>query len=120
MSLPVQLGRQMTLSCNGNKALSLCVFKPPFAGAKIFTPTTQLEGGRIRMSERSGGDAKICEIVVDKVKRKDLGKWRCVAKCDCGSPKGAAFTVVETPVSAAQSQSTSDNNTNESGGVEYT
>ena len=29
-----------------------------------------------RMSERSGGDSKICEIVVDKVKRKDLGKWR--------------------------------------------
>ena len=31
------------------QALSLCIFKPPFAKkAKIFTPTTQLEGGRIR------------------------------------------------------------------------
>ena len=28
------------------------------------------------MSERSSGDPKICEIVVDKVERKDLGKWR--------------------------------------------
>ena len=29
-----------------------------------------------RMSERSGGDARMCEILVDKVEKKDLGKWR--------------------------------------------
>ena len=29
-----------------------------------------------RMSERSGEDARMCAIVVDKVEKKDLGKWR--------------------------------------------
>ena len=29
-----------------------------------------------RMNERSGEDARMCEIVVDKVEEKDLGKWR--------------------------------------------
>ena len=29
-----------------------------------------------RMSERSGEDARMCEILVDKVEKKDLGKWR--------------------------------------------
>ena len=29
-----------------------------------------------RTSERAGKDPKICEIVVDNVKKKDLGVWR--------------------------------------------
>ena len=29
-----------------------------------------------RMSERSGEDARMCEIVVDNVEKKDLGEWR--------------------------------------------
>ena len=28
------------------------------------------------MSERADGDPKICEIVVNKVEKKDLGDWR--------------------------------------------
>merc|ERR1719234_577169 len=98
VSFPVQFGRPVTLSCNGNKALGLCVFKPPFSKRPwIFTPGTQHDNGRIRTSERSVGDAKRCEIVVDKVEKKDLGKWRCVARCSCGNPKGIVFTLSETP-----------------------
>merc|ERR1719234_1655092 len=105
ISLPVQFGRPATLSCNGNKALGLCVFKPPFAKRPwIFTPGTQHENGRIRMSERSGGDARMCEILVDKVEKKDLGKWRCVARCSCGSPKGIVFTLSETPTQPANDE----------------
>jgi len=97
VSMPVQLGNTMTLSCNANKALSLCIFKPPFAKrAKIFTPTTQLEDGRIRMSEQSSGDPRVCEIVVYKVESKDLGNWRCVVKCKCNLFKGKHFNVSET------------------------
>jgi len=98
VSVPVQLGRPMTISCNGNKALGLCVFKPPFAKrAKIFSPTTQLEDGRIRMSERAAGDPRICEIRVSKLESKDLGSWRCVVKCKCNMFKGKHFNVLETP-----------------------
>ena len=32
------------------------------------------------MSEGSARDKKKCEIVVDKVERKDLGKWRSKQK----------------------------------------
>merc|ERR1719260_54894 len=79
VSALVQIGKPMTVSCNANKALKACVFKPPFAKrAKVFTPATQLENGRIRMSERAIGDPKICEIVVNKVESKDLGDWKCV------------------------------------------
>ena len=37
------------------------VKKPPFSN---------------RMSERAKGDPKICEILVNKVEKKDLGDWR--------------------------------------------
>merc|ERR1719234_2179247 len=105
ISFPVQFGRPVTLSCNGNKALGLCVFKPPFAKRPwIFTPGTQHENGRIRMSEKSGGDAIMCEILVDKVEKKDLGKWRCVARCSCGTPKGIVFTLSETPTQPANDE----------------
>merc|ERR1719234_811612 len=119
VSMPVQLGNTITLSCNANKALSLCIFKPPFAKkAKIFTPTTQLEGGRIRMSEQSGGDPKMCEIVVDKVESKDLGKWRCVVRCKCNNLKGKHFDVSETPGVQETPENAPENSAPENGAPE--
>ena len=70
-----------------------------------------------RMSERSARDKKKCEIVVDKVEKKDLGKWRskqkydiimdrkklsvnfprCLIQCICKTVKGRFLNVVETP-----------------------
>merc|ERR1712179_429741 len=103
VSAPVQIGKQMTVSCNANRALELCVFKPPFAEkAKMFTPATQLEYGRIRLSERAKGDPKICEILVDKVEKKDLGDWRCVVGCTCYQNEGGILTVTETQDSMAK------------------
>merc|ERR1712179_876166 len=98
VSAPVQIGKQMTVSCNANRALELCVFKPPFAKkATMFTPATQLEYGRIKLSERAKGDPKICEILVNKVEKKDLGDWRCVVGCTCYQNEGGILTVTETP-----------------------
>merc|ERR1712179_109707 len=103
VSAPVQIGKQMTVSCNANRALELCVFKPPFAKkAKMFTLATQLEYGRIRLSERAKGDPKICEILVNKVEKKDLGDWRCVVGCTCYQNEGGILTVTETQDSMAK------------------
>merc|ERR1719158_618843 len=72
----------MTIACIANTAVQhWCVFKMPCAKkAKIFTPKTQYDGGRIKMTKRSKEDPKICEILVDKVKSKDLGAWRCLVR----------------------------------------
>merc|ERR1712179_348133 len=111
VSAPVQIGKQMTVSCNANRALELCVFKPPFAKkAKMFTPATQLEYGRIRLSERAKGDPKICEILVDKVEKKDLGDWRCVVGCTCYQNEGEILTVTETQDSMAKEVEALKNN----------
>merc|ERR1712179_718171 len=111
VSAPVQIGKQMTVSCNANRALELCVFKPPFAEkAKMFTPATQLEYGRIRLSERAKGDPKICEILVDKVEKKDLGDWRCVVGCTCYQNEGEILTVTETQDSMAKEVEALKNN----------
>ena len=36
----------------------------------------ETESHLIRLSERSVGDPRVCELLVDKVEEKDLGKWR--------------------------------------------
>ena len=36
----------------------------------------EIENHLIRLSKRSVGDPRVCELLVDKVEEKDLGKWR--------------------------------------------
>merc|ERR1719450_590982 len=89
VSAPVQLEKPMTVACNANMAIQKCIFKTPFAKrAKVFTPRTRYDGGRIRMSKRAREDPKVCEVHVEKVKSKDLGKWRCVIISESKKYKG--------------------------------
>ena len=74
--------------------LNLCIFEPPFPTQPPYLTQshTELEGGRIkyvsynmitnpkpkttRLSERSREKPRVCEILVKKVERKDIGKWK--------------------------------------------
>merc|ERR1719450_1176163 len=69
VSAPVQLEKPMTVACNANMAIQKCIFKTPFA-------------------KRAREDPKVCEVHVEKVKSKDLGKWRCVIISESKKYKG--------------------------------
>merc|ERR1712179_319539 len=99
VSTPVQLDKPMTVACIANMELwDWCIFKMPCAKrAKTFTPATRYDGGRIRMSKRAIKDPKICEVLVDKVKSRDLGDWRCLLKSKNREYKSKLVTVLETP-----------------------